>query len=96
MELRSDILRRFTVVCKRTHDEVIKEFDVDGIENHAEALRNALNQFDAFVSSANPEYEGLPDYDMDVLEILLIMEDITSLGSTKVKLAFWPEGSFAN
>lgn len=96
MELRSDILRLFTVVCVRASGDITKEFHVDGTENHAEALRKALDQFDAFVSSANPEYEGLPDYDMDVLEILLIMEDTTRLGSTEVKLAFWPEENFAN
>ncbi len=94
MELRSDIYRLFTVVCVRASGlDITEEYYVDNTENHAETLRKALDRFDVFVSRASEDHE---DYDADIVEVLLIMEDTTRLGSTEMKLAFWPEENFAN
>jgi hypothetical protein len=93
MELRSNITRLFTVVCVYPTRDLAKEFRVTSVENHADALRSAMNLFDEFVSRTSPEHH---EYDMDIVEVLLIMEDITRLGSNEVKLAFWPEENFIN
>ena len=94
MELRSDIYRLFTITCVRASGlDTVEEYYVTDTENHAETLRKALDRFDVFVSRASEAHE---DYDTDIIEVLLIMEDTTRLGSTEVKLAFWPEENFAN
>lgn len=94
MELRSDIYRLFTVTCARASGlDIVEEYYVNNTKNHAETLRKALDRFDVFVSRASEDHE---DYDADIIDVSLIMEDITRLGSTEVKLAFWPEENFAN